>query len=85
MHACTGRRPAQKKMKVIQTAWLTGAAVQVGNLTSDAKFILLVEKDAAFMRLAGAPWPALLSLSTNVQCPRAHTLPAALDVHAGVR
>ena len=33
---------------------LRAAAVQVGNLASDAKFILLVEKDAAFMRLAGA-------------------------------
>lgn len=31
---------------------LSGAWPQVSNIQSDAKFILLVEKDAAFMRLA---------------------------------
>jgi DNA topoisomerase VI subunit A len=45
-HVCGDLERGQRRSKLVN------AALQVANLRSDAKFILLVEKDAAFMRLA---------------------------------
>jgi meiotic recombination protein SPO11 len=39
-------------MELMTSLWLIFAHLQVSGVQSDALFILLVEKDAAFMRLA---------------------------------